>query len=667
MKQLTDNRYRTLHRIGGGGMAEVYLAHDEVLDRDVALKVLREQHAEDEEFIERFRREARSAAALSHPNIVQIYDRGECDGTYYIAMEYLPGGTIKDRVRREGALPPAEAADVALQISEALDAAHSRDLVHRDVKPHNILISESGEVKVADFGIARAASATVATATGVILGTAHYISPEQARGEPATARSDLYSLGVVLYEMLTGELPFEAETPVALAVKHVNEPPRPPQEVNPEVPDELNAVVVRLLAKDPADRYGSAAELIRDLERFRHGEPLQEATVRMAALPDASREEESRPRRRGVLPLALAGVLLFLVSALSVVGWGLWESSQRSAEAAGPAEVPDLSGLTLDDARQALGGEFELSVAETRDSAEPEGTILSQDPTGGTSMDVGEEVSVVVSSGQVEVPDVAGQSEDEARQVLEEAGFTVQTQEVASDSVEVGAVISQSPEAGEAAAAGSGVTLAVSTGVSGVEVPDLTGFTVAEASSALEAAELGLGEQYYAPSSTVPEGRIISQEPYAGTEVEPGTEVSVTVSSGQPAPEPSTTQPARPEPSTTQPAQPGPTAQSEPETSGGGTVYYIRPAQPGEGSGTGESGTSPGQPGGGSGQQPGGSQGQPGSGTQGQPDSGGGSSGQQQPEQDQSSSMFEGGSVFGPGGFPGPFSGSDRSPGGQEE
>jgi eukaryotic-like serine/threonine-protein kinase len=631
MKQLTDNRYRTLRRIGGGGMAEVYLAHDEVLDRDVALKVLREQHAEDEEFIERFRREARSAASLSHPNIVQIYDRGECEGTYYIAMEYLAGGTIKDRVRREGALPPAEAADIALQISEALDAAHSRDLVHRDVKPHNILVSESGDVKVADFGIARAASATVATATGVILGTAHYISPEQARGEPATARSDLYSLGIVLYEMLTGELPFEAETPVALAVKHVNEPPRPPQEVNPEVPDELNAVVVRLLAKDPAARYGSAAELIRDLERFRHGEPLQEATVRMAALPDAGREEESRPRRSGVLSLALAGALLFLVSALSVVGWGLWESSQRSAEAAGPAEVPDLSGLTLDDARQALGGEFELSVAETRNSAEPEGTILSQSPAGGASMEVGEEVSVVVSSGRVEVPDVTGQSEDEARQALEQAGFSVETRDAASDSVEVGAVISQSPKAGEAAAAGSEVALTVSTGVSEVEVPDLTGFTVAEASSALEEAELGLGEQYYAPSSTVPEGTIISQEPYAGTEVEPGTAVSVTVSSGPPvAPQPSTAQP---------------------EPSGETTVYYVRPAQPEE-----ESGGAPEQPDRTNPQQSGDGQGQPGYGGSGGPS---GQSGQQQPQgQSPSGSMFEGGSVFGPGGFPGPFGGS---------
>ncbi|MDQ5809944.1 MAG: protein kinase, partial [Actinomycetota bacterium] len=238
MQQLVDNRYRIVQPLGNGGMAEVYLAHDDILDRDVALKVMSGRYAGDEEFVERFKREAQSAAALSHPNIVSIFDRGAAeDGTYYIAMEYLPGGTLKDRITKRGAIPPRTAAAVALQIAGALCAAHERGVIHRDIKPHNILITESGDVKVTDFGIARAASSSTMTRTGSILGTAHYISPEQAMGEPVGPASDLYSLGVVLYEMLTGELPFDAETPLGIAMKHVSGHLRPPKEVNPQVPE----------------------------------------------------------------------------------------------------------------------------------------------------------------------------------------------------------------------------------------------------------------------------------------------------------------------------------------------------------------------------------------------------------------------------------------------
>ena len=232
-------------------MADVYLAHDDILDRDVALKVMSTRYKGDEEFVERFKREAQSAAALSHPNIVSIFDRGESeDGTYYIAMEYLPGGTLKDRILKRGALPAYTAAAVALQMAEALRAAHERDVIHRDIKPHNILVTGSGDVKVTDFGIARAASSSTMTRTGHILGTAHYISPEQAMGEHVGPASDLYSLGVVLYEMLTGELPFDADTPIGIAMKHVNGHVRPPQELNPSVPDGINAITLRLARQE---------------------------------------------------------------------------------------------------------------------------------------------------------------------------------------------------------------------------------------------------------------------------------------------------------------------------------------------------------------------------------------------------------------------------------
>src|SRR5918999_3804763 len=267
-RTLIDDRYELRGPVGSGGMADVFLAHDEVLDRDVALKLLKDQYAENEEFVERFKREAQSAAALSHPNIVSIFDRGASeDGTYYIAMEYLSGGTLKDRILKRGALPARTAAAVALQIAEALRAAHDRDVVHRDIKPHNILITGTGDVKVTDFGIARAASSSTMTRTGHILGTAHYISPEQAMGEPVGPASDLYSLGVVLYEMLTGELPFDADTPLGIAMKHVNGHLVPPQELNAEVPDGINAITMKLLAKDPKDRYASDAELTEDLGR----------------------------------------------------------------------------------------------------------------------------------------------------------------------------------------------------------------------------------------------------------------------------------------------------------------------------------------------------------------------------------------------------------------
>jgi len=283
-----DNRYTLVEPLGGGGMATVYLAHDEVLDRDVALKMLREQYAGDEEFVERFRREAQSAAKLSHPNIVSIYDRGRSeDGAYYIAMEYVSRGTLKERIKRDGALDPGVATDVALQIADALQAAHENGVVHRDIKPQNVLVTRTGDVKVTDFGIARAASSPL-TQTSAVLGTAGYMSPEQTRGEKVGPASDLYSLGVVLYEMLTGTLPYIADNPVAQAMMHINEPPRSPRGANPNVPEALDAVTLKLLAKNPKARYASAAKLADDLDRVRSGLPpavvdAQKTTAAMAA------------------------------------------------------------------------------------------------------------------------------------------------------------------------------------------------------------------------------------------------------------------------------------------------------------------------------------------------------------------------------------------------
>jgi serine/threonine protein kinase len=338
-KNLIDDRYELRGLVGSGGMADVYLAHDNILDRDVAIKLLKERYAENEEFVERFRREARSAASLSHPHIVPVFAQGRSeDGTYYIAMEYLPGGTLKDRIMGEGMLAPRTVVEVAIQITEALQAAHERGVIHRDIKPRNILITDSGHVKVADFGIARAAEATTISNLGDILGSAKYMSPEQAAGERVGAASDLYSLGVVLYEMLTGKVPFEVETPADVHVKHAAGPPPHPREMNPKVPEDIDAFVMRLLATDPDVRYGSAEQLSKDLRRLRDslspvdllGDDATTAALGTPALETPAVSTVAAPlpndmrmsSRRTWFPIVAAFTLLALLSA---VGWSLWQ------------------------------------------------------------------------------------------------------------------------------------------------------------------------------------------------------------------------------------------------------------------------------------------------------------------------------------------------------
>src|SRR5919199_201769 len=300
-RPLIDQRYELRSLVGSGGMADVYLACDEVLGREVALKVLKDRYAKNEEFVERFKREATSAAVLSSPYIVPIFDRGETeDGTYYITMEYLPGGTLKDRITAAGALRPQDAAEAALQVTEALKTAHARGVVHRDIKPRNILVSNSGHVKVADFGIARAAEATTISDTGDILGSAKYMSPEQASGDQVGPASDLYSLGVVLYEMLTGSVPFEVSTPADVPIRHAVAPPRRPKEVDPEIPEDLDTITMRLLATNPQDRYGSADEVSQELQRVRAGmssarSSTDEATAETAPVVSKASHASSPP------------------------------------------------------------------------------------------------------------------------------------------------------------------------------------------------------------------------------------------------------------------------------------------------------------------------------------------------------------------------------------
>jgi hypothetical protein len=501
-KTLIDERYELRGLAGSGGMAYVYLAHDEVLDRDVALKLLKARYAENEDLVERFRREARSAASLSHPHIVPVFDGGEAgDGTYYITMEYLPGGTLKDRIMSEGALSPQMVVEVALQIAKALQCAHERGVIHRDIKPRNILITDSGHVKVADFGIARAAEATTISDLGAVLGSAKYMSPEQAAGERVGAASDLYSLGVVLYEMLTGRVPFEVETPADVAVKHAGEPPPHPGEVNPGVPEGMDALVMRLLATDPEDRHGSAAQLIKELRRVRDGlspvvSPGDDATTAALGTPAPSTLLAPAPggtgprRRKRFLILAAFALLALLGAAGGAVGWNLLRDP-------GAASITEILRGTPGEPSEGAG----------------------QKPSG---------------PEKVKVRDVVGLTEQEARERLADAGFEVEVRRQESPGEDAGRVLQQSVPGGKRAEEGSEVLLTVGEAPEVARVPDLVGLGYSEAEKELEETGLLLGGVEEAPSETVPAGVIMKQDPSPGTTLDPDSYVYLTTSLGPP-------------------------------------------------------------------------------------------------------------------------------------
>src|SRR5215212_2189977 len=499
-KTLVDERYELRGLVGSGGMADVFLAHDEILDRDVALKLLKTRYAENEELVERFRRETRSAASLSHPHVVSVFDGGETeDGTYYIAMEYLPGGTLKDHILKRGALLPWMAAEVALQIAKALRAAHVRGIVHRDVKPRNILITDSGHVKVADFGIARAAEATTISDFGDILGSAKYMSPEQAMGEPVGPASDLYSLGVVLYEMLTGRVPFEVEIPADVPVRHAGGPPRRPKEIKSEVPEALGAITMRLLATNPEKRFGSAAQLIKDLRRMQDGlSPIVSsghgATTAALGTPPAPTllapaPGGSGPRRRARFPVVAAFVLLALLSAVgSAAGWNLLRDpgaasipeilrstlegppAEAMQEPSVPEEAPEVIGLTGQDARERLArGGFETEVRPQRSPEEDAAGMLEQPVPGEKkAQEASKSLLTVGETPEVaKVPNLVGLSYPEAENKLEEAGFLLGgVQEAPSDAVPVGVIMKQGTPAATTREAGTYVYITTSLGPS---------------------------------------------------------------------------------------------------------------------------------------------------------------------------------------------------------
>jgi eukaryotic-like serine/threonine-protein kinase len=516
---IIDGRYRVLKRLGSGGMADVYCAQDQQLGRRVALKLLYRHLAEDEQFVERFKREASSAASLQHPNIVGIFDRGQWDGTYYIAMEYVEGRTLKDIVRERGPAPPEAAVDVVLQILRAARFAHQRGIVHRDLKPQNVLIDDEGRIKVADFGIARAGASDM-TETGSVMGTAQYLSPEQAQGRPVDARSDLYSIGIVLYEMLTGRVPFDAESPVTVALKQVSEAPMLPREIDPAIPPALEGVVLRALEKDPAHRFGNADEFIEALHRARLAP--DEVVVAAASPLDEIVEEEERKSRRWWL-------WLLILIALAAIAFGLYQLLTPEQ-----VKVPQVVGTQAATASQILQNKgFEVQQNNIESDDTPRGEVAGQNPRAGTLADEGSTVTINVSAGpgQVSVPTVAGQSEEEAEAALREAGLDVTVEEVFSDTVDKGQVVDTAPAAGTLVERGTAVTMRVSKGAERVEVPDVTGGTEDDARSALQGAGLRAGKVTEEESEEEP-GTVLGQSPAAGKRVAKNSAVDLTVAKG---------------------------------------------------------------------------------------------------------------------------------------
>jgi eukaryotic-like serine/threonine-protein kinase len=545
---IIDGRYKVLSRLGSGGMADVYLAEDRLLGRQLAVKVLHHHFAEDQEFVERFRREASSAAGLSHPNIVAIFDRGEWNGTYYIAMEYVAGRSLKTVVREQGALDPATAIDIVTQILRAARFAHKRGVIHRDLKPHNVIIDEEGRARVTDFGIAKAGASDM-TLTGSIMGTAQYLSPEQAQGHAVSARSDLYAVGIILYELLTGSVPFDGETAVAIAFKQVSAQPRPPSELQPGLPPALDAVVLRALAKDPEQRFADAEEFIAALQQARLALPIGAGTAVAGAaagtaLAIGGPYAAPAPADPGtaVAPFPESGALL-LPPAGGLNGgdgdsgdqgdrrrrWLLWGSGALLLAAlvvlalllsssGGKVTVPNVVGQTEAVALTRLrAANLNPVAATTASTTVPSGVVVSETPTSGSEVAKGARVSILVSAGPgtATLPEVAGLTAAAAESKLRKVGFKPTTQEQSSAKVKSGNVISTDPSAGIVVQVGSPVTVFVSSGPAQVHVPDLVGQAQEVAETTLTTAGLAVGTITQQVSAGQTAGTVLSQTPAA--------------------------------------------------------------------------------------------------------------------------------------------------------
>ncbi|GAA4233596.1 serine/threonine-protein kinase [Streptosporangium album] len=599
------DRYELDGVVGRGGMAEVYRARDIRLDRIVAIKTLRADLARDHIFQARFRREAQSAASLNHPSIVAVYDTGEdvagSAPVPYIVMEYVDGRTLRDLLRADRRLMPERAAELVDGILRALDYSHRGGIVHRDIKPANIMITNNGDVKVMDFGIARAMadSAATMTQTAQVIGTAQYLSPEQARGERVDARSDIYSTGCVLYELLTGQPPFTGDSPVAIAYQHVREDPIPPSQIDPEIPKWADAIVLKAMAKDPAHRYQSAGEMRADIQRAMSGIPMDAqtmalannhgsatrtmqapgapggpATQRTTAVPayeygteEGGRGERGRRRQQNsgntaVKTAAWILVPLLVIGAFIGVGY-MFLSSPGDTTASDKIKLPSLTSQTVIAATKTLEDlKLKVKTVETYDDEVRKDTVIKTDPVAGTEVDEGAEITLTVSKGaeKIEVPSVVGMTTEEAKAALEEAGFKATVQPISSGGPQ-DKVIKSDPEAGKKANKGTSVRIYIPK--EAIEVPSVVGISVNDAKTMLKDSGF-LKVKVVEQASDQVKGTVLSQAPEAGAKIQPSITITLVVSSGQ-APTPTEQPLPTDEPTVTdQPEQPVPTDTEDP-------------------------------------------------------------------------------------------------------
>ena len=547
--KLLGNRYEIIEKIGNGGMATVYKATDKVLKRNVAVKILRDEFTTDDEFIKRFEVEAQSAARLTHPNIVSIYDVGVDGNLYYIVMELIQGKTLKEIIVKEkGPLPWKWSINVSIQIASALEMAHRNNIIHRDIKPHNIIITEDGVAKVTDFGIAKAVSNSTITAFGTTIGSVHYFSPEHARGGFTDAKSDLYSLGVVMYEMVTGRVPFDADTPVSVALKHMQEEPVEPIELNPNLPIAVNKIIMRALQKDTTLRYQTASEMLVDLkkslkdpegdfvEELEYDPTAKTQVIDTNAYRDNKQTKNSSGKKDGKFKTFVKthkglsifiGLLLLFV--LSLGGTMLVLNLTNPPEVA----MPNVVGLSKEEAQKEIENvklKFEIEKEEYNKDV-PEGFIISQDPTY-IKVKQGSTVKVVVSKGEEKttVPKVVGMEKDKAVKALEDAKLKVEIVEESSKKVQEGYVISQETSPDTEAFAGDTIKIHVSTGVEKATVPDVIGKSQADAKKTLEAQGFVVAVTTSEDSSKE-NGIVLKQSLDSGKTVEKGSTVTITVNS----------------------------------------------------------------------------------------------------------------------------------------
>ena len=552
--KIIGNRYEILEKIGEGGMATVYKARCNILKRYVAVKVLRDEFTTDEEFIKRFNTEAQAAASLTHPNIVSIYDVGHEDNIYYIVMELVQGKTLKEIINQDGVLPWKWSVNIAIQVASALETAHRNNIVHRDIKPHNIIITEDGIAKVTDFGIAKAVSNSTITAFGTTIGSVHYFSPEHARGGYTDAKSDIYSLGVVMYEMLTGRVPFDADTPVSIALKHMQEKPIEPIKLNPSIPFAVNKIIMKAMEKEISQRYQSATEMLKDLSmalkdpegNFVKGnsenmqytqvipslnENIEEKTQDKKAQDESEKDSAKRKKIKKIWTIVIVALIVILIPVIGFFATKLIIDAGKPKQ----FDLEDLTGLTVEEARAAYEGKnITIEVAEEVFDAEvEEGKIISQEPPfeEGAKIEENSTIKLTVSKGieTVTMQKVVGMTFDEAERLLrDELKLEVEKVEETSKTVEEDYVIRQEPEEGEELKTGDTVKVYVSigTGIKEISVPYVIGDTEADAKTKLKDLEVTV---VYEEDMTRTEGKVLKQSIEAGETVEEGTKITITV------------------------------------------------------------------------------------------------------------------------------------------